>query len=622
MTDKPTPDKADEPDRHADQGKGAESGNAAQAAESTAAVLNAGTASRSRSPLITAIEIENFKAIGRPMRVDLRPITLLFGNNSAGKSTIIQALCYAHEILSHRNVDAHKTELGGDQIDLGGFRQFVHGQNIERSVRLRFELNLDGRDIRPVMQPDDTSLAPYELSELDVDDAKSGRLTLCVRWDESAKKATVDSYDVEINGDFVGRLESATTAGNAVLLANLLHPLIERPDTAETDAGREEGSWRRCRLNLAQQSAVPLWDRLLRTHRLPTKYVAPELSREFGEAGKSRDIPRFDKVFREISSTELEAREKFTYQFSALLVAVGQLLREELGKIRYLGPLRDVHPHDDVASGRSDASRWAGGSAAWTLLNDDARRNSDLVRDTSNWLSCKDRLDTGYKLQTRSVVELPGDEPLVARILDSKQREKEGGDSKLSDPEAAESPGDIVRAADPSLVDALVDRIRNAVRKRVRLVSMRIDQPVRTFDIGVGVSQILPVVVAALDPLRPGVTAIEQPELHVHPKMQVELGDLFAQGVGQGGIFLLETHSEHLLLRIMRRMRQTSDGTLPAGAPMLRPEDVNVLLVEPDGAETLVREMPLNESGELVKAWPGGFFEEDMREIFDIREGS
>ena len=39
------------------------------------------------------------------MRVDLRPITLLFGNNSAGKSTIIQALCYAHEILSHRNVD-------------------------------------------------------------------------------------------------------------------------------------------------------------------------------------------------------------------------------------------------------------------------------------------------------------------------------------------------------------------------------------------------------------------------------------------------------------------------------------------------------------------------------------
>ena len=41
-----------------------------------------------------------------------------------------------------------------------------------------------------------------------------------------------------------------------------------------------------------------------------------------------------------------------------------------------------------------------------------------------------------------------------------------------------------------------------------------------------------------------------------------------------------------------------------------------VLFVEPDGAQSLVREMPLNERGELVKAWPGGFFEEGLREIF------
>ena len=80
------------------------------------------TARERESPLITAVEIEKFKGIGRPARIDLRPITLLFGRNSAGKSTVLHALCYAHEILSHGNVDAHKTDLGGDQIDLGGFR--------------------------------------------------------------------------------------------------------------------------------------------------------------------------------------------------------------------------------------------------------------------------------------------------------------------------------------------------------------------------------------------------------------------------------------------------------------------------------------------------------------------
>jgi len=43
---------------------------------------------------------------------------------------------------------------------------------------------------------------------------------------------------------------------------------------------------------------------------------------------------------------------------------------------------------------------------------------------------------------------------------------------------------------------------------------------------------------------------------------------------------------------------------------------VCVLFVEPDGSHSIVREMPLNENGELVKAWPGGFFEEGLREVF------
>jgi predicted ATPase len=138
-------------------------------------------------------------------------------------------------------------------------------------------------------------------------------------------------------------------------------------------------------------------------------------------------------------------------------------------------------------------------------------------------------------------------------------------------------------------------------------------------DIGVGVSQTLPVVVGAVEP-NCTIFAVEQPELHIHPAVQVGLGDLFLREVLSEGSrsrkFLVETHSEHLVLRMMKRMRETCEGTLEGDFPEVTPEDVAILYVETVDGKTYVREMPLNERGELVKAWPGGFFEEALRETF------
>jgi predicted ATPase len=109
---------------------------------------------------------------------------------------------------------------------------------------------------------------------------------------------------------------------------------------------------------------------------------------------------------------------------------------------------------------------------------------------------------------------------------------------------------------------------------------------------------------------------MEQPEIHLHPALQAEIGDVFLRSaLEHGNTFLLETHSEHLILRIMRRMRETWNKTLPKDLPPVVPADVSILYVEPGPNGAVVREMPLNERGELVKAWPGGFFEEGLREV-------
>ena len=99
--------------------------------------------------MIKSISIKNFKGIGDEVSIDLKPITLLFGANSAGKSTIVHALHYAREIFERRNYNPDMTATGGKYIDLGGFEQLVHGKRngLHRRVCLRLDVAANEDDI-------------------------------------------------------------------------------------------------------------------------------------------------------------------------------------------------------------------------------------------------------------------------------------------------------------------------------------------------------------------------------------------------------------------------------------------------------------------------------------------
>lgn len=135
-------------------------------------------------------------------------------------------------------------------------------------------------------------------------------------------------------------------------------------------------------------------------------------------------------------------------------------------------------------------------------------------------------------------------------------------------------------------------------------------------DVGIGVSQILPVVVAALDS-RASLVCVEQPELHVHPAVQVGLGDLFIEGaVNQGLSFLIETHSEHLILRLLRRIREAHEGELKEGSSEIDPNDVAVHCLSREAGVVKVDRIPITPDGDFTKRWPQGFFDERGAELF------
>jgi hypothetical protein len=141
----------------------------------------------------------------------------------------------------------------------------------------------------------------------------------------------------------------------------------------------------------------------------------------------------------------------------------------------------------------------------------------------------------------------------------------------------------------------------------VRLKHVASGNPLGFPDVGFGVSQVLPIIVAAVA-ARDQTILVEQPELHIHARLQAELGDLLIESTKtRGNQFIVETHSELLCLRMQRR----------TGKGDACPSDIalNTIGGVDDNGRAGVKRIPLDEDGEFLDVWPNGFFPERLREV-------
>jgi hypothetical protein len=127
-------------------------------------------------------------------------------------------------------------------------------------------------------------------------------------------------------------------------------------------------------------------------------------------------------------------------------------------------------------------------------------------------------------------------------------------------------------------------------------------------DVGYGVSQALPILVDSLTAHEGQILLLQQPEVHLHPRAQAQLGTFLAQlAKHKKNMFVVETHSDHLVDRVRMDVR---DGV------GLSHEEVLILYFQRKGSEVAIQPLHLDKQGNLCDAPPGYrqfFLEEDGR---------
>ncbi|MCH8290329.1 DUF3696 domain-containing protein [Candidatus Poribacteria bacterium] len=137
-------------------------------------------------------------------------------------------------------------------------------------------------------------------------------------------------------------------------------------------------------------------------------------------------------------------------------------------------------------------------------------------------------------------------------------------------------------------------------------VKMRMGGPeVQMADIGFGVSQILPVLILCYYVPEGSILILEQPEVHLHPKVQADLADVFIDVVKERNVqIILESHSEHLLRRLQQRIAEEQISADKTALYFCRIEE----------GTSAIEQLDVDEYGN-IRNWPQGFFGDEMGDL-------
>jgi len=444
--------------------------------------------------MLTELRIQNFKAWQDTGTARMAPLTVIFGANSAGKSSLGHLLLALKQTarLADRKRALHLGDLQSD-IDLGTFDDCLHGH--DRKAKLSFTLG-------------------WKLP------------TSLVIRNPLAKQETYSGETV--------RLHSSLSADARGLpsLESFCYELVQ---------GRDVGLKVTHGLDAAGKPMLDVQPmRLVHAHGRKWGIEPPEKFYRFSDVTLAR------------------------YQNADALALLPLELERLLDGLIYLGPLREPPRR---------TYHWAGDEVPTVGV-----RGEYAIAALLAATDAKRAINRGYKQRYQRF------DAFIAAWL-----------------------------KDLGVIDSFTVRPIAKGRKEYEVVvRTRAQSPeVKLTDVGFGVSQVLPALVQAFYAPPHSTVWMEQPEIHLHPRVQAELADAFISAVQayengrpRGVQLVIESHSEHFLLRLQRRIAEGG----------ITPEEVAVYFVRDGKTGAALEELKLDTFGE-IENWPEDFFGDDLGEI-------
>lgn len=464
--------------------------------------------------MIRTLRLTNFKAFEDTGDVELKPITVLAGPNSGGKSSILQSLLLLKQTLETVRPNV-QLSLDGRFVQCSSFDELTFGRPALEDCHIGYKITLD------------TTLPVGDVS---------------VCYPDAPIPEGIDSVPVQSDIAFSFK-HSAGEGGESRIFVDhfevatlLQHASTIRPSmTFSRNVGEEKVQLHDFELPLLYSETKVM--RMIGRHFLPGFLLLESVDDE--KSGKTRVMHRGRPAIFSYPLNELETE-----------------LRDNL---LYLGPLREAPQRAYIHSGSPSLEIGTRGEYAPQIL----------------WLEKDVMVPYLPDLEQAHVEQYM----LLEAVRDVFQRLGIGHVIDMSTEKSI-------------MYQVLFGLMDHGNGKHVTIA-----------DVGFGVSQLLPIVVMGLRSPLTSLLLFEQPEIHLHPRLQANLADFFLTLALSGKRMVVETHSVHFIDRLRRRIAEDPSDELK--------DNVSILFVHPphSGQGATIERLRVDRYG-VIENWPPDFLPE------------